>query len=128
MEVNLSRQQNNKMSNKTLGVQLKVIAQHSEGYFGDPTGFEELLYSTKTANSYLLVGKGGYDSKYNVTEVFELTRRQAQDYLIGVKGEEEAYKVLPKTATRKAKTTAKKAPAKKTPAKKTTTKKTTSTK
>ncbi|NLJ70588.1 MAG: hypothetical protein GX328_03890 [Clostridiaceae bacterium] len=117
------------MSNEILGVQLEIIAQHSEGYFGDPSGFEELLYSTKTANSFLLVGKGGYDSKYSATAVFELTRRQAQDYLIGVKGEEEAYRILPKAAPKKAaKAPAKKAPAKKAPAKKTTTKKTTGSK
>jgi len=119
------------MSNEILGVQLEIVAQHSEGYFGDPAGFEELLYSTKTANSYLLVGKGGYASKYSATAVYELTRRQAQDYLIGVKGEEEAYRILPKATPKKAKTTKaapKKAPAKKAPAKKNTTKKTTGTK
>ena len=121
------------MTNEILGVQLEIIAQHSEGYFGDPAGFEELLYSTKTANSYLLVGKGGYSSKYSATAVYELTRRQAQDYLIGVKGEEEAYRILPKTAPQKAKPAAKpaakkttkaaaKPAAKKAPAKKTTTK------
>ncbi|MGB4610742.1 MAG: hypothetical protein ACOX3H_00955 [Saccharofermentanales bacterium] len=114
------------MTKQTLGVQLEIIAQYSEGYFGDPSGFEELLYSTKTANSYLLVGKGGYNSKYSATAVYELTRKQAQDYLIEVKGEEEAYKILPKAAAKKAaakKAPAKKAPAKKAPEKKTTTKK-----
>lgn len=109
------------MTNVDLGVQLEVVAQHSEGYFGDPAGFEELLYHTKTANSFLLVGKGGYNSKYSATVVRQLTRKQAQDYLIEVKGEEEAYKIIPQPARKTAKKTAAKKPA----AKKTTTKKST---
>lgn len=109
------------MTNVDLGVQLEVVAQHSEGYFGDPAGFEELLYHTKTANSFLLVGKGGYNSKYSATVVRQLTRKQAQDYLVEVMGEEEAYKIIPQPARK----TAKKAAAKKTTTRKSATKKST---
>ncbi|NLJ94897.1 MAG: hypothetical protein GX326_05355 [Clostridiaceae bacterium] len=108
------------MEQTDFGVKLEAIAHNSVGYFGDPEGFEEILYKTKSPRSYLVVGKGGHSSKYANTEIRELTKRQAQDYLIEVKGEEEAYNIIPldkKPATKKA------AP-KKTAAKKTTTKKT----
>lgn len=83
------------MDKTDLGIKLEVIAHNSQGYFGDPHGYEELLYSTKTANSFILVGKGGVDSKYANNEILELTRKQAQDYLTDVIGKEEALKVIP---------------------------------
>ncbi|NLZ71199.1 MAG: hypothetical protein GX909_01680 [Clostridiaceae bacterium] len=83
------------MEQKDFGVKLESIAHNSVGYFGDPEGYEELLYKTKSPRSYLLVGKGGYASRYSDVEIIELTQRQAQDYLIEIIGEEEAYKLIP---------------------------------
>ncbi len=102
------------MENTDLGIKLEVIAHNSQGYFGDPNGYEELLYKTKTANSFILIGKGGVDSKYANNEMWELTRKQAQDYLTDVIGQEEALKLIPQVE--------KKAPAKKTASKAKTTK------
>lgn len=96
------------MENLNYGVKLEIISRHYQGYFGDPNGFEELLYSTKSKNSYLLVGKGGHESKYPENEIRELTEKQAQEYLIKTLGKEEALKIIPQPAKKPVKKAVKK--------------------
>ncbi len=96
------------MKDINFGVKLEVISHNYQGYFGDPYGFEEFLYGTKSKNSYLLVGKGGHESKYPQNEIRELTRKQAQDYLTEIVGEEEALKIIPQQGKKVTKKTVKK--------------------
>lgn len=50
------------------------------GEFGDPTGYEEQLYSTKTKQNFLY-GIGGSESKYPKPAIEAITDKQSADWL-----------------------------------------------
>jgi hypothetical protein len=51
-----------------------------EGEYGDPAGYEEKLYITKT-KQYFLYGVGGVESKYAKEKMLLLTGEQAGEWL-----------------------------------------------
>ena len=57
-----------------------LIRRHSEGEFGDPTGYEESLYQTP-AGLYFLYYSGGSDSKYPTPEIRRISKIKADEWL-----------------------------------------------
>ena len=49
------------------------------GEFGEPTGYEERLYITKT-KQYFIYGVGGSESKYSEPIIEPITEEQADDW------------------------------------------------
>ena len=57
----------------------KLIDKKTYGYFGDPAGYEESLYETRTGN-FFLCGIGGIDSKYAEETVVPLSGGDAEKW------------------------------------------------
>ena len=58
----------------------KKLGHFAEGFFGDPSGFEEILYITKKGK-YFTYGIGGETSKYPTETIKELTEKEAEDWI-----------------------------------------------
>ncbi len=50
------------------------------GTFGDPAGYEEMLFKTKSGN-FFLYGAGGADSKYPQQAITPVTKKEADAWL-----------------------------------------------
>lgn len=93
------------MSDQLLGKELKLLGHKYNGYFGDPSGFEEILFET-TESSYVLLGQGGYHSAHQGVTLRQLTKSKAHKWLVEVLGAEEADKLIKvKSRKRTTKTT-----------------------
>ena len=53
------------------------IAKRSHGSYGDPAGYEEILYMTPEG-SYFLFGTGGEESPYRDAKITRLSRQKAE--------------------------------------------------
>ena len=51
-----------------------------QGSFGDPAGYEEMLFKTKTGN-FFLYGAGGAESKYPEEAIIPITKKDADAWL-----------------------------------------------
>ena len=49
------------------------------GEFGDPTGYEEILYLTPDG-SYFLFGTGGKNSPYAEEKILRLSKKKAEEW------------------------------------------------
>ncbi len=55
------------------------IGRMSSGTFGDPTGYEEILYQTKKG-AFFVYANGGAESKYTEETIVPLTKAEAKDW------------------------------------------------
>lgn len=86
----------------------RLIAQKDCGCYGDPNGYEEVLYQ-KAENDYFFFGQGGSTSPYPQSSIVPITAEQAQAWLIDVGGADAAAAEFPTAvAAVKAKASAKK--------------------
>lgn len=56
------------------------LGQFAQGFFGDPAGYEEILYVTKKGG-YFVYGIGGESSKYPEEDIIALTKEEANSWL-----------------------------------------------
>ena len=57
-----------------------VVKKVTEGYFGDPCGYEETLYVTADGK-YFLYTNGGSDSKYPTEGIKRMSKKAADAWL-----------------------------------------------
>ncbi|MBQ2793515.1 MAG: hypothetical protein IKL79_05325 [Clostridia bacterium] len=57
-----------------------VVKKYTEGYYGDPAGFEETLYVTADGK-YFLYTNGGADSKYPTESIKRMGKAKAEEFL-----------------------------------------------
>ena len=51
----------------------------TSGTFGDPAGYEEVLYQTKKG-AFFIYANGGEESKYTEETILPLTKAEAKDW------------------------------------------------
>ena len=56
------------------------IKRAAHGYYGDPAGYEEVLYQTPKGN-YIIYGIGGAESKYPTETITRLSKDKVQAWL-----------------------------------------------
>lgn len=54
-----------------------LIGQHNIGSWGDPAGYSEKLYQSKTNHRYFIHGEGGPDSPYPTPQIKPVLKREA---------------------------------------------------
>ncbi len=107
----------------------EYVGRNAEGYYGDPTGFEEQMYKKGLGDFFLFVS-GGPESQYPTEDLIPLALADAREWIERVRGgeivsqfiteaDEAQLKTENEAAVKTPSTAAKKAPAKKTAAKKT---------
>lgn len=57
------------------------IAQNICGCFGDPTGYEEILYQAPEGH-FFLFGRGGEDSPYAVEKITAMSKEKANAWAV----------------------------------------------
>lgn len=57
-----------------------VVKKVTNGYYGDPNGYEETLYVT-TDGFYFLYTNGGSESKYNGEDITRKSKAAAEKWL-----------------------------------------------
>lgn len=57
-----------------------LIKKHSEGTFGEPTGYEESLYQTEKGLYFLYVN-GGEESPYATENIKSISKAKAEEWL-----------------------------------------------
>ncbi len=57
-----------------------VVKKVTNGYFGDPTGYEETLYVTADGK-YFLYTNGGEESKYPTEGIKRMSKKSADAWL-----------------------------------------------
>lgn len=55
------------------------IKRNTVSYFGDPAGYEEVLYKT-TKGAFFVYGVGGAESKYPEPEITPITAEEAEQF------------------------------------------------
>ena len=58
----------------------QVVAKRTEGYFGDPAGYEETLYMTPDGK-YFLYTCGGAESKYAEEKITRMSKDKADEWM-----------------------------------------------
>lgn len=66
-----------KMPNLENATEIKRVVK---GYFGDPTGFEEILFRTRN-NRYVLVQRGGALSPYPSERIQQILKAKATEWM-----------------------------------------------
>lgn len=56
------------------------VKRVTHGYYGDPAGYEEVLYQTPKG-SYFIYGIGGPDSKYPTETIKSLCKNKVQAWI-----------------------------------------------
>ena len=56
------------------------IRRVTHSYYGDPEGYEEILYRTRN-NRYVLLQKGGAESPYKDEKITQILKAEAQEWL-----------------------------------------------
>jgi hypothetical protein len=56
------------------------IRRVAKGYFGDPHGYEEILFRTRN-NRYVLVQKGGHESPFPEEKITQILKKDAEAWL-----------------------------------------------
>ena len=57
-----------------------LIQKHTVGYFGDPAGYEEILFQTP-AGLYFVYGNGGEASPYPTEEISRLAKTKVNEWI-----------------------------------------------
>ncbi len=57
-----------------------IVKKYTEGFFGDPAGFEETLYITADGK-YFLYTNGGADSKYPTESIKRMGKAKAEEFI-----------------------------------------------
>lgn len=57
-----------------------LIKKHTEGFFGDPSGFEETMYQTPDGLYFLYV-QGGESSPYPNEDILRMGKAKAGEWL-----------------------------------------------
>ena len=57
-----------------------LIKKHTVGYFGDPAGYEEILFQTP-AGLYFLYVHGGETSPYPAEDIVRLAKTKVNDWI-----------------------------------------------
>lgn len=57
-----------------------VVKKYTEGYYGDPAGFEETLFVTE-GGKYFLYTNGGAESKYTTEKITRMSKASAETWL-----------------------------------------------
>lgn len=70
------------------------VGRHTVSFFGDPSGFEEILYK-KDKTSFFLHVNGGESSKHPEEKLLVLSLEEAREWLVQITGEENALRLLP---------------------------------
>ncbi|HBF44041.1 MAG TPA: hypothetical protein DDY82_05580 [Clostridiales bacterium] len=58
----------------------KEIKRVSHSYFGDPAGYEEVLYQTEKGH-YFIYGVGGAESKYPAETIKTISKAKVQAWI-----------------------------------------------
>lgn len=56
------------------------IRRVTRGYFGDPHGYEEILFRTKN-NRYVLLQKGGSESPFKEEKITQILKTEAEEWM-----------------------------------------------
>ena len=59
-----------------------VVKKVTNGYFGDPAGYEETLYVTEDGK-YFLYTNGGEESKYPTENIKRMSAKAAEAFIAG---------------------------------------------
>ena len=59
-----------------------VVKKVTNGYYGDPAGYEETLYVTADGK-YFLYTNGGAESKYTAEKITRVSKKNAEAFLLG---------------------------------------------
>ena len=59
-----------------------LIHKYTNGYYGDPAGYEETLYVTEEGK-YFLYTNGGEESKYPVEKITRMSKKNADAFILG---------------------------------------------
>ena len=57
-----------------------VVKKYTEGFWGDPKGFEETLYVTE-GGKYFLYTNGGEESKYTTEKITRMSKAKAEEFI-----------------------------------------------
>ena len=57
-----------------------VVKKVTNGYYGDPAGYEETLYVTD-GGKYFLYTNGGAESKYTSEKITRMSKKSAEEFL-----------------------------------------------
>lgn len=57
----------------------EIVSRKTNGEWGDPKGYEEILYKT-AKNEYFIYGIGGTDSKYPKEDIVLVTAAEAKEF------------------------------------------------
>ena len=57
-----------------------VVKKVTNGYYGDPCGYEETLYVT-AEGKYFLYTNGGAESKYTAEKITRMSKKSAESFL-----------------------------------------------
>lgn len=57
-----------------------LLKKYTEGFYGDPAGFEESLYETQ-GGKYFLYVNGGESSPYAKEDIKSMTKKKAEAFL-----------------------------------------------
>ena len=57
-----------------------VVKKVTNGYYGDPAGYEETLYVTE-GGKYFLYTNGGEESKYPTESIKRMSQKSANEWL-----------------------------------------------
>lgn len=57
-----------------------LIKKYTNGYFGDPAGYEEILFQTPNGLYFLYV-RGGENSPYPVEDILRLAKAKVNNWL-----------------------------------------------
>ena len=57
-----------------------IVQKITEGYYGDPRGYEETLYIT-AEGFYFLYTNGGSESKYPVEKITRMSKKSAEEWI-----------------------------------------------
>lgn len=68
------------INKKTYNTDTAIKVKHNTyGAFGDPAGYEEILYRTAKGD-YFVYGAGGAESKYPTPSITVVTEAEAQEF------------------------------------------------
>ena len=57
-----------------------IVKKYTEGFWGDPHGFEETLYVTE-GGKYFLYTNGGDESKYTTEKITRMSKAKAEEFV-----------------------------------------------
>lgn len=72
------------------------VGRQTVSFFGDPYGFEEIMFQ-KDEKEYFLLAKGGELSQYVEEQIIPLQLADAREWLMRITGEEHANYLIPET-------------------------------